>query len=83
MTTALEYQDMILESKEGDWLIAVDPVQGHSFPGYEHVEYPAGARFRVRWASRTLDEVTCYDVDGRMVEFRRLALMNLQPEARR
>jgi len=71
MTTALEYQDMILESSEGDWLVAVDPIRGYSSPGYEPVEYQAGTRFRVRWASKLMDEVTCYDVEGQLVEFRR------------
>ena len=78
--TELEYQDEILQSREGDWLIVIDEVEARSFPDYERITLPAGTRLRVRWTNPSLDELTCYTVNGALVELKRMACSHLQPE---
>lgn len=82
-TTDLEYQDMILDMKPGDWLIASDPVRGLWVPEYERAEFPAGERFRIRYPDKLLDTLTCYHTSGALVQFKRTTCTNLLPEVSR
>lgn len=78
--TDLEYQDGILKSRKGDWLIAVDPISGVWFPSYERADFEPGTRFRVRYADADLDCLDCYHTSGKSVQFKREVLTALQPE---